>query len=370
MEKNLYCSMIHGGLELKIKKDHAVAQQCCLRSSKFPVDINTNYWFHPKFKILRNLNKKNEWSAGCQNCQVLESAGIVSLRNGMNRKFGNEDYDLPGPKRIDLYFDQSCNLACRICTPESSTFWQKHLQEHKINFPLIPGGTVDHAILALSKLDLSNLGMVVFCGGETLLGQSWWKVAEWLAQNVPNAQQQLTLCFQTNGTQSISERNRDLINRFHLVRLQISLDGVGNKFNYQRWPAEWNQVVDNIMSIRDSAPSNTMFLIEETISIFNLYYQSELANWVSNNFCTNREGDIVDHTRHLVHGIYGLQNCSENYVHYLRSMGLGDFIPDHWQENKHQIQKMIAEIKQFDILRNQSFEKTFPEVAEFYSQWL
>jgi hypothetical protein len=31
---------------------------------------------------------------------------------------------------------------------------------------------------------------------------------------------------------------------------------------------------------------------------------------------------------------------------------------------------MIKSIKQFDQLRNQSFEETFPELADFYSRFL
>ena len=76
----------------------------------------------------------------------------------------------------------------------------------------------------------------------------------------------------------------------------MSLDGVGERFEYLRWPATWRQVTDNIMHIRETAPSNTMFLIEETVSIFNFYYMNELDAWAKNNFTANREGDVTHHT--------------------------------------------------------------------------
>lgn len=367
---DLYCPMIHGGLHISFSGGQLSAKHCCIRdhSDFFPVDINTDYWKDRNFSILREQNKQNVWAPGCENCQNLEASGQLSFRAGMNQGLRISRYELSGPARIDITGDISCNLACRTCGPSSSTFWQKHLKIHnQWNNPVAT--PYDDVTLALQKLDLSNLQMVVFCGGETMLGQSYWSIANWLADNVPNAKQQLTLCFQTNGTQHIHPRQYELIERFHLVKLHISLDGIGERFEYLRWPAVWNQVVDNIMQIRESAPSNTMFLIEETISIFNLWYTNELSQWIKSNFATNREGDPVDHTKHLGFGIFSLEACSQEYVSTL-SYSDRNLIPQSWQENPALINRMILEIKKFDNFRNQSFEKTFPAVAEFYARFL
>ena len=365
--------MIHSGLVLNFRlgtvTEHCsvTAGHCCLRGTRFTIDITQNFWNNNDFNVLREINKKNNWDAGCENCKKLESVGEVSLRTGMNDKFGIGDYSSVGPKRIDLMFDISCNLACRTCGVDASTMWQRHLKEHNLyNDRIYSPRYYNEVITALKQLDLSQLEMLVFCGGETLLGQASWEVAEWLADNVPNAKQQLTLCFQTNGTQPILEKNYDLIDRFHLVKLYISLDGVGNRFNYLRWPADWNQVVDNIMHIRDTAPSNTMFLIEETISIFNLYYLNELDAWVKNNFITNREGDVINHTQHFAGGIFGIQNCTQQYVDHVRGTNSAGLISTHWKENLLGVQEMLKEIHKFDQLRGESFAKTFPEVAAFY----
>ena len=368
---DLYCPMIHGGLEIDFKNDKPTAQHCCLRRDTFPIDINSDYWNSPNFAVLREQNKQNIWAPGCENCQRLESAGQTSFRLGMTHGLDISGHDLSGPARIDLMADIGCNLGCRTCGPRFSTFWQKHLKIHnQWDKPVQSPQHHTNIISALSKLDLSNLRMLVFCGGETLLGQSYWEVASWLADNVPNAKQQLTLCFQTNGTQPIQPRHYELIDRFHLVKLHISLDGINERFEYLRWPANWNQVVDNIMQVRELAPSNTMFLIEETISIFNLWYSDEVSQWVKNNFTTNREGDPVIHTKHLANGIFSLTTCSQEYISAIQHTELKNLVSTDWTENPDSINKMISEIKKFDSLRNQSFEQTFPKVAEFYSRFL
>lgn len=372
--KNLYCSMIHGGLEINFKTDAttARAQHCCLRTIGFSVDSSTNFWNDRPFIELREKNKTNQWDPGCSNCERLEQTNLRSFRQGMNdglQIFGQTD--LSGPARIDLMFDNSCNLACRICSPTSSTTWQKHLKKHREwHLPVTAPKNKDKVIQALKQIDLSNLRQLVFCGGETLLGREYWDIAEWLSNNVPDVKQNLTLCFQTNGTQNILPRNYDIIERFHLVKLHISIDGVEDQFDYMRWPAKWNQVTDNILSLRDGLPGNVMFVIEETISIFNLLYLNRLKKWVDNNFTHNRFGDIVNHTQHMVHGKYELKNCSQEYVDAVRKTKYAELIPPNWSEDKISIESMIKTIHKFDTFRNESFEKTFPELAEYYARFV
>jgi sulfatase maturation enzyme AslB (radical SAM superfamily) len=371
--KDLYCSMIHGGLNLNFKssKTQALVQHCCLRNDLFPVEVTHNFWKNPKLEKLRETNKRNLWDSGCKNCERLESSHMPSFRTGMNdglQIFGLSD--LSGPVRIDLMFDISCNLACRSCGPISSTYWQKHLKENKLwNLPISVSGKKNLVIDALSKLDLSNLRQLVFCGGETLLGQEYWDVAKWLADHVPNAKQQLTLCFQTNGTQSISSKHFETIGKFHLVKLHISVDGVEKQFEYLRWPASWNQVVDNLFDFRQNLPDNVMFVIEETVSVFNLFYLDKLQNWVKNNFTTNRFGDIANHSRHLANGQFSLSSLSQEYVESMQQSSYKNLIDKAWSENHDQVKKMLQTIKQFDQLRNESFEDTFPEIQQFYARF-
>ena len=370
---DLYCSMIHGGLELNFKSlTQTTVQHCCLRSTAVQIDINTDFWNNNNFIPLREKNKTNTWDPGCSNCQRLEDAGYASMRTGMNDGLAIAGKtELSGPARIDLMFDISCNLACRTCGTYSSTFWQKHLKEHNLwAHPIFSPRNSHEVIHSLQQLDLSNLRQVVFCGGETLLGQEYWDVANWLADNVPNAKQQLTVCFQTNGTQSILEKNYSIIEKLFLIKLHISLDGVEEQFEYLRWPASWSQVTQNIFDLRETSPSNVMFLIEETISIFNFAYTNRLEQWVNENFTTNREGDQVNHTRHLAHGMFGLHNLTEQYIQSMSGTPYKNLIAPNLLVNPIQIKHMLYQIDQHDQLRGQSFAAVFPEVAEFYKQYI
>lgn len=370
MNQDLFCPMIQTGLHLSVRNNSLLAHHCCLRDDVFQVNDVKKLWTDTKFLPLRQINDSNKWDQGCWTCQGSERAGQRSLRLGTMDKFGKKK-NLAGPQRIDLQFDTSCNLACRTCTPEASTFWAKHLKENgmKVSYTENFSESAEIIIDALRNLDLSNLELVVFCGGETLMGNNYWKVTQALVDLCPSASQKITLSFQTNGTQKIPEKYYSLLEKFHLIKLNISLDGIADRFEYLRWPAKWNEVVDNILQMKADLPVNTMFVIEETISIFNLFYQSQLDKWAKENFSQNRLGDIVNHTRHLAIGKFSIENLTQEYVNALKGTELENFVYPNWEENPLAIKLMLNEIKKFDRIRHQDWTKTFPEVASFYSRF-
>lgn len=371
MTDSVHCPIIHGGLQLYFKNTDnasALANHCCLRGDLFPITAGDAVWNDSRLRNLRAINLKEHWDQGCANCRNLERSGLESFRTGMLRKFGKRT-DLPGPQRLDLMFDTSCNLACQTCGPDASTTWQKYQLEHGDRTqPVDPINRYQEVSDTLKNIDLSCLQQVVFCGGETLLGGAHWQVAELLTELADPSQ--ITLSFQTNGTQPISSRYYELCNKFDLVKLHFSLDAVEEQFEYLRWPASWTQVTDNMAEIRDTAPANVMFLVEETVSIFNYVNLSRLETWIANNFSTNREGDVTDHTRHLANGLYSLENMSNQYVTAMRETQYGSLIPDNHFENIAKIHSMIGMINVHDRRRKHDWKTVFPEVVEHYSDYL
>jgi organic radical activating enzyme len=372
MTNQAYCSIIHGGLNLKFSTPNQQEQFCCLSKISVPLEIES-VWTNSKFIEIREHNRRGQWHPTCSNCKNLEESGLESMRTGMNRGLQlNDHYDLSGPVRLDLQVDISCNLACRICTPDVSTYWQKHLKENN-EWPgkVFSPDRIDKIYQTIDTLDLSNLQLLLFTGGETLMSQLNWDVAKYVLNKVDNPKKNLMLNLQTNGTQPILERNYSTIEKFHLVRLNISLDGTKDRFEYLRWPAQWNQTTDNIFKLREKLPSNVMFLIEETVCIFNLFYMDELETWAKQNFTANREGDVAHHTRHLAQGFFDIRHClTQEYVDAMSNSPYRNLIDSDWQEQPDKIRAMIAEISKFDRYRNQNWQHTFPEVTEFYRRYL
>ena len=76
--------------------------------------------------------------------------------------------------------------------------------------------------------------------------------------------------------------------------LYFSIDDIGERFNYQRTGANWNDVIKTIEWYKDNMPVNHMFKINCTWGYLNLFYLDELVDWYTDNFSTNRLGDPVD----------------------------------------------------------------------------
>jgi hypothetical protein len=374
MTKNIHCPMIHGGLniDLKAQTNTLSYNQCCLSTTKLAVPQDPEMlWYDTPLQTIRKTNNENIWLDGCWQCQHIESAGLKSFRQSMIEGLGVEK-KLSGPQRIDLLFDRSCNLACRTCVPECSTFWEKHLRDNNLlkNYIPVTNDNFNTIKRLLETLDLSNLKQVQFCGGETLMGSSYWKTAELIADLVPNAKDKILLGFQTNATQPIDEKYYKLLEKFKLVKLMLSIDGTHDRFEYLRWPANWNQIVDNISNLREKLPGNVMFFVQECTSNLNLFYFGEVENWIRANFDTNRFGDTVDHTTQLAnHKYLNVNNITQEYVDAIKNTRMFQFISPDWKENPTQIQEFIAKTEQFDKIRDQNWRKTFPEVAEFYSRY-
>jgi MoaA/NifB/PqqE/SkfB family radical SAM enzyme len=374
MSKNIYCPMIHGGLNIDLKANGELSyNQCCLSTTKLNVSTDTStIWNTQSLIDLREENNNNNWNPGCWECERLENVGARSFRQGMIEKFGITQ-NLSGPQRIDLLFDRSCNLACRTCGSHSSTFWEKHLRDNNLPTGIYYNKTdnLETVFNTLKSLDLSNLEMVQFCGGETLLGNTYWKAAEIIAELVPNAKNKITLGFQTNCTQPIDEKYYKTIEKFQLVKFMLSIDSTHNRFEYFRWPANWNQVVDNIMNFREKLPVNVMFFVQEVTSCLNLFYYNEVPLWLEQNFSTNRLGDPVGYARQLVmHKNLDVNNITHEYVDAIKDNSIRGVLKTNWVENPTAIKKLIDELDQFDKIRNQNWKNTFPEIAGFYSRYL
>ncbi len=365
--------MIHGGLHINYKDASGSlgVNHCCLSTAPvIPID-QKDIWDNKNFLSIREINDKNQWDANCWECKQIEAAGSKSFRKSMLQHFG-EKRNLTGPLRIDFLFDRSCNLACTICNPQASTFWQQYLKQNKFASPIIVNtSNVDKVIEVLKTLDLSNLEQVQFCGGETLMGTAYWKVADVLSKIVPHADKNLLVGFQTNGTQTVDKKYYEIIEKFHLVKFFISIDGINKRFNYLRWPGDWNQVSENILELRENLPFNVMFLVQETLSNFNLFYSDEVATWIANNFATNRVADKVEHSQQLViHDLLGIEVITEEYVAAINNRNIRNMLPGNWKENPDKIKQMLLETAKHDQARGQNWKTAFPEIVQYYSRYL
>jgi sulfatase maturation enzyme AslB (radical SAM superfamily) len=126
-----------------------------------------------------------------------------------------------------------------------------------------------------------------FYGGEPFLIKSTWDLLTHAAEH--NFSKDIELVFNTNGT-VWDEEKENLLSNFKQVELHLSIDGIGDRFEYLRHPAQWKIVYDNITRIikwRDAIPVSRHVIIDCSVSALNVWYVPELVM-----FCKNYNLDI------------------------------------------------------------------------------
>ena len=180
--------------------------------------------------------------------------------------------NLQSPESISVYTGNICNLACVLCGPEASSKWRAELGLGKESSVMVDESTVD----------LSNINHVTFGGGEPLLNKSTLALMQRLNSNV-------SLLIHLNGTVLPTAEFLNECTRFDQIIFSISIDDIKEQFEYLRWPAKWNDVVENVHWLVKNCPSNIKFAVNTVISSLNEHTYCRVANWVKTTLPSDTE---------------------------------------------------------------------------------
>ena len=120
----------------------------CHRTQKYAIDPNNFNNFHnlPGKIAARNLMLEGQWpQAGCQYCQKVEESGGVSDRQYQFLLQGDPCQHPPElntnptatevtPTILEVYFTNTCNMACVYCGPHFSSRWEEENRKFKSTF--------------------------------------------------------------------------------------------------------------------------------------------------------------------------------------------------------------------------------------------
>jgi len=240
---------------------------------------------------LRSQFSRGERPTGCDNCWQEEDAGKISKRMNSIYKMKNSLQDWtpetkPSLKFIDFKLGNVCNLKCRICGSWSSSKWAQEEIAYGPN-PLAKKQLDEGqwpkrnpAFFEDIKPVLRDVEYFEFTGGEPFMIENHFRILEHCVEQGYARNQDIH--YNTNGTQLPDARIFWLWSQFKHVEIAFSIDDTGKAFEYQRHPANWEQVQNNLkeFSMRSTLTGNTDFQICSTINIFNILSLDTLVNWV------------------------------------------------------------------------------------------
>lgn len=328
-------------------------------------------WHSPTRLEIKQALANNIQHENCTDCWIKEAAGFPSMRQIHNKNLQGLVPLENQPRVLILKPGNVCNLGCRHCDAQVSSGWYR--DDHAVNF---------HNISYQEYLERFRVTRNSYADDNpnwTII-RNWAKnIVHWdlygaepllinpLLDSLRSADSDSTIHINTNGT-IWRDEFVELFKKFRSVNLDISVDGINEQFNYLRYPAEFNQVHENIKRYHQIG-LNIHISVTVTVSIYNVLYLDQIHN---------------------LFGSLGI-NCSFNLLHNPESMNIRA-LPDsaklavkaHLLEKfDNPLKRSIIDFmklpldnrdffqvtKQIDQIRNQSFQDIFPEMYELIKEY-
>jgi organic radical activating enzyme len=216
---------------------------------------------------------------GCQ-CPAEEAAGIRSMRQNAIDKYGfTTELKL---RKLELTFDNICNLKCRSCATPNSHLW--HADEEAIyGTTIIKNKFIENTIF--EEIDFTDLEYIEVLGGEPMISPGTNKF--FLKAKSLNILSNLNIQISTNGMLQPNATILTALLECKSLELTISIDAYGGYNNYVRGGSNWNDIVKNLdfySTLFDKRKGNTKIAVHTAVSIYNVNQLELLDNFIITNY--------------------------------------------------------------------------------------
>lgn len=333
-------------------------------------------WSSPTRKeIVRSLanNIKHE---NCLDCWLKEEAGFPSMRKIHNQNLAIDSRLDSQPQVLILKPGNVCNLGCRHCDSSVSSGWYQDdfqsnykdldYEEYLKKFEVTRNSySIDNANWNVIKDWSKNVVYWDLYGAEPLLIKPLLDALHEPVQSGTADKQSIHI--NTNGT-IWREEFVDLFKNFKSVNLDISVDGINEQFDYLRYPAKFNDVLNNILKyqkLSNNIPS-IKTSVTVTVSIFNVLDLDKILKFF-NDLQINCSFNLLHNPEY--YNLRILPTTAKLAVknHLLKKFNhplkrpIMEFV-DLEIDTENSIENFFAITNKIDNLRNQSFKNTFPEM--------
>lgn len=353
------------------------ARPCCMYKGtvgNFATQSLDEIWNSQKLNDLRQQFIEGKQPKACENCWKTEEAGNRSKRQVDNERFAHRldriGQEVKPPVYLDLKLGTVCNLKCRTCSTNNSFKWaddEMAMYGHLINTDLKSYWVSDESPFwnDIEQI-LPHVEYFDFTGGEPFLIKRHVDLLEKCVEL--GYAKNISIHYNTNGTILPTDRMFEIWKHFKWVEVMFSLDGIGERFNYIRNPANWNEVQENF-----SAVQNKNYLhvsICHTVSMLNVYYLPEFLEWFDSTGLSKDRLylNLLHYPLHynvkmLPHAVKN--KIKENLIDS-RTQSIVDFM---FSEQVNAAQDFFKYTNILDKVRDESFSKTFPELSELLNEY-
>lgn len=302
---------------------------------------------NPKVIQLRQDILNNVANPYCSNCVESEKLSGDSQRSYFHKFDPNStqltDFDL---HTMDIRWSNLCNLACAYCSEDWSTSWQKIK-----NIPISsPKANYHQNLLDYITTNNKNVKSIIVAGGEPLLHRQNEKLFVSLDETVEiNVITNLSFKLDSSPIYSILKDRKN-------VNWSISMDNVGEQFEYVRHKANWAIMESNLLQLKETMSPKIM--IFPVYCIYSMTELFELYNFVKpHNFNVYWQQLVGPFMLNVSHFSLPVRRYAADIIsdlldsELLPSVKLGNGI-NFLNETKKQL---LGETKTVDIIQDKSF---------------
>ena len=343
-------------------------------------DILNSPWMDDLREEFRGGGKPDN----CSNCWHREALGEESKRTAVPYRFeniyGNINWEQEGQLMfLGGHLGLLCNLKCRICSSEFSSsiadeelrllpFNDRKTSKHYIRLRNADWVS-DDKFWQYVKSNAHRIKSYEFLGGEPFMLKQNLEFLQFLIDN--DLSKDTIFYFSTNGTQypDILDRSTE----FKRLELSISIDNIGQRFEYERYGASWGELNSNLTRIQAqrNRSNNLKMYICTTVNIQNVLYLPEILYWIRTMKVDGFYLNLLQFPEYLA--ITNLTDTAKKLVlDRLSAASLTE------QEQVHVSaviklietskgsdgQQFIQSMKHYDQIRNQNFAVTHTDIAK------
>lgn len=400
MNKSTFCILPFNHLEARA--DGFIAP-CCMSQSFFQDDEGkffhlskdslNDVWTSKAMSNLRTNLLSGVKDSKCSSCWSEEATGKTSKRLRENSRWqlsieklqANEFIPNP-PEFLDLKLGNTCNLKCRICGPASSSGWIREWKDvtgedqlEQLSRAVMTDHPDKKLIMSWPDMNdrfwsdiekwLPDIKLFEMYGGEPFLIKRHFDLLKKSVEKGYSKNQNIH--YNTNGTIFPDAATTEIWPHFNRVDIMLSIDGIGEQFEYQRHPAKWIDTEKNIFRFLECFSPKDLHICL-TVSSLNAYYLGDYLKyfnkigvpvWLNilygpDHFCIK---NLPQKAKDAI--LEKWEEIGEEQKILLEPLEpLKKFLTTTWDPNQFKLLK--DSLSKHDKYRGESYRSVFPEFAD------
>lgn len=306
---------------------------CCMSEDNITKDdgyshFNTkndnllDVWNSKSMRETRLKMLRGEKQSSCEKCYFAEDSGLTSMRDQHNFEVNTKNTQTDGsvntkPTWLELHFGNVCNLACKMCSQMFSHTIGKELLKIGEEDPdfikwvkkesgLVNNWTgeldtvydwfkIDKVKRSIFELVSQHVETLNIIGGEPTVIPEFFELLEYCDQQNTLQNKTVTIC--TNLTNTNPKLLRWLP-KFKGFMIHASIDGLGDRNRYIRYPSNWNTIERSIDFYKDACSKHTNGFISfaPAIQLLNIDQLVPLVEYFEKQ---SNERDVVAWISHV-----------------------------------------------------------------------